>query len=94
MFANFFKTVFATNEFDLIYFVIAYITCLVATFYFWKAKYDTNIKASILNIGLFLYICVLIIFESDGVTPFVIFIKVLVTLLSCFLFQKLLIMFF
>lgn len=90
MLKNFFETVFATNQFDLTYFVIAYITCLTATFYTCKAKYETNIKPIILDVGLFLYICILIACESDGVTNFVVLIKIIITLASCFAFKKLL----
>lgn len=90
MFADFFKTVFATNEYDLIYFVIAYFTCLAATFYAWEAKYKNNIKPALANIILFLYICLVIIFESDGVANHIIAVKVLVTLASCFVFNKIL----
>jgi len=94
MFEDFFKTVFATNEFDLIYFTIAYVSCLAATFYVWQKKCDTKLKPALLNLGLFLYICLLIVFESDGVSPLVITVKVIITLLSCYFFSKILDLFF
>lgn len=78
------------NELDLISFIIAYLSSLAITFYGWKYKLETEINPQLINLGVFLFIVIDVIYESHNMSPNIIILKLIFTLLSCYCFHKIL----
>ena len=85
---------FSTNELDILGFMIAYLVSLVVTFYGWQYNLNGEINPILINLGIFLFIVIDVIYESYNMAPNIILLKLIFTLLSCYCFHKILDKFF